>query len=88
MIIMVDFPGGSDCEESAYNAGNSGFPISGSGMSLGEGNGYLRQYSCLENTMDRRSLVGYTPWGHKESDMTQRLSNNCHQAHLLVEGCL
>ena len=25
------------------------------------------QYSCLENSMDR-SLVGYSPWGHKESD--------------------
>ena len=22
----------------------------------------------------RRSLVGYSPWGHKESDMTERLS--------------
>ena len=53
MIIMVGFPGSSDCEGPAYNAGNSGFPISGSGMSLGEGNGYLHQYSCLENTMDR-----------------------------------
>ena len=21
----------------------------------------------------RRSLVGYSPWGHKESDMTERL---------------
>ena len=22
----------------------------------------------------QRSLVGYTPWGHKESDMTERLN--------------
>ena len=22
----------------------------------------------------QRSLVGYSPWGHEESDMTQRLS--------------
>ena len=27
--------------------------ISGSGRSLGEGNGYPLQYSCLENSMDR-----------------------------------
>ena len=27
--------------------------ISGSGRSLGEGNGYLLWYSCLENSMDR-----------------------------------
>ena len=23
---------------------------------------------------DERSLVGYSPWGHKESDMTERLT--------------
>ena len=27
--------------------------IPGSGRSPGEGNGYLLQYSCLENSMDR-----------------------------------
>ena len=32
------------------------------------------QYSCLENPMNKRSLVGYSPWGHKESDMTQHPS--------------
>ena len=26
------------------------------------------QYSCLEISMDRRA---YSPWGHKESDMTE-----------------
>ena len=24
----------------------------------------------------QRSLVGYSPWGHKESDMTEQLNNN------------
>ena len=28
----------------------------------GEGNGYSLQYSCLENSIDRRSLAGYSPW--------------------------
>ena len=37
--------------------------------SPGEGNGNQLQYSCLENPIDR-SLVGYSPWGCKESDMT------------------
>ena len=41
-----------------------------SGRSPGEGNGYPLQYSCLENSMDR-GLVGYSPWGHKELDMTE-----------------
>ena len=27
--------------------------------------------SCLENSEDRRSLRGYTPWGCKESDTTE-----------------
>ena len=30
-------------------------------------------YSCLENPMDGEALVGYSPWGHKESDTTERL---------------
>ena len=44
--------------------------ISGSGRSPGVGNGTLLQYSCLKNSMDR-SLVGYSPWGCKESDMIE-----------------
>ena len=26
----------------------------------------------------QRSLVGYSPWGHKESDMTQRMKTHRH----------
>ena len=46
------FPGSSDGEASAYNAGDPG-SIPGSGRSPGEGNGNPLQYSCLENPMDR-----------------------------------
>ena len=42
--------------------------------SPGGGNGNPLQYSCLENPHGLRSLVGYCPWGHKESDMTEQLS--------------
>ena len=45
--------------------------ILGSGRSPGEGNGNPLQYSCLENPHGQRSPVGYSPWGHKESDMTE-----------------
>ena len=31
--------------------------------SPGEGHGNLLQYSCLENSMDKKSLEGYRPWG-------------------------
>ena len=48
----LGFPGASDGKESAYNAGDLG-AMPGSGRSLGEGNGYPLQYSCLENSMDR-----------------------------------
>ena len=44
----------------AYNAGDLG-PISGSGRFSGEGNGNPLQYSCLEKSHGRKSLVGYSP---------------------------
>ena len=35
------------------------------GRSPGGGHGNPLQYSCLENPMDKRSLVGYSPQGSK-----------------------
>ena len=43
----------------------------GLGRSPGEGQGNPLQYSCLENPTDKRSVVGYSPWGCAESDMTE-----------------
>ena len=40
----------------------------------GGGHGNLLQYSCLENPHGWRSLAGYSPWGRKDSDMTEWLS--------------
>ena len=48
----TDFPGGSVVKNLPANAGYLGL-IPGSGRSLGGGNGNPRQYSCLENPMDR-----------------------------------
>ena len=45
------FPGGSEVKASAPNVGDPSL-IPGSGRSLGEGNGYPLQYSCLENPMN------------------------------------
>ena len=42
-----------------------------SGRSPGGGNGNPFQYSCLENPHGQRSLVGYSPQGHTESDTTK-----------------
>ena len=52
LVSLTGFPCGSDGRESACSAGDLG-SIPGSGRSLGEGNGYPLQYSCLENSMDR-----------------------------------
>ena len=39
--------------------------------SPGDGNGNPLQYSGLENPHGQWSLVDYSPWGRKESDMTE-----------------
>ena len=61
------FPGGSDGKASACNAEDLD-SIPRLGRSPGEGKGYPLQYCGLENSMD------YSPWGRKESDMTEQLS--------------
>ena len=66
-------PGGSDSKESACNAGGLG-SIPGLGGSPGGGHGNPLQCSCLENLHGQRSLAGYSLWGCKELDMTERLS--------------
>ena len=69
------------------SAGHMGL-IPGSGRSPGAGNGNLLQYSCLGNPMDR-SLVGYSPWGCKESDATEQLSMCTQQllVYILLSQC-
>ena len=64
------FASGSDGKESACNVGNLG-SLPGLGRSPGEGNGNPLQYSCMENSHGQRSLMGYSPWGCKESDTTE-----------------
>ena len=70
--FRLGFPGGSVGKESTCNTGDVGDAglISGLGRFPGGGNGNPFQYSCLENSMDRRSLVDCCPWGCKESDTT------------------
>ena len=70
--IYDGFPGGSDGKESACNAGDLGL-IPGWGRSSGRGHGNPLQYSHLENPHGQRSLAGYGPRGHKESDTTEQL---------------
>ena len=64
LTTTLGFPDGSVVKNPPANAGDTD-SIPGSGRSPGEGNGNLLQYYCLENSMDRRSLAGYNPWGNK-----------------------
>ena len=57
---------GSDGKEFASNAGDLG-SIAGSGRSLGEGNDYPLQYSCLKNSTEepgRLQSMGSQRVGH------------------------
>ena len=69
----MSFPGGSDGKESAGNEEDLG-SIPGLGRSPRGGHGNPFQYSCLDNPHGQRSLVGYSPWGHKESDTAEQVS--------------
>ena len=44
------------------------------------GHGDPLQYSCLENSSPQRSLVGYSPLGHKQSDTSEAAEHACMHA--------
>ena len=63
----MGFPAGSVIKNPSANEGAAG-SVPGSGRFPGGGNGVPFQYSCLDG---QKSLVGYSPWGHKELDMIE-----------------
>ena len=75
------YSGGSDGKETVCNVGDLGL-IPGSGRSPGGGDPL--QYSCLENPHGQRSLAGYSPWGHKVSDMTGRVKHQYPAQQILI----
>ena len=80
VFSAVCFPDGSVVKESACQCRrHRRYQFNpGSGRSPGGANGNPLQYSCLENPIDR-NLMGYSPWGHKESDTTEQPST--HRKH-------
>ena len=64
------FSGSSVVKNPPANAGNTSL-ITGSGRSPGVGNGNPPQYPCLDKFHGQGNLVGYSPWGHKELNMTE-----------------
>ena len=63
--VFLGFPGGSDGKEATCNARDLG-SIPGLGGSPGGGHGNPLEYYCLENPHRLKSLMSYSPWGHKE----------------------
>ena len=70
IIYTWGFPGSSDSKEFTCNTGDLG-SMPGLGRSPGGGDGNPLQYFCLENPHGQRSLVGYSPEGLQELDMTE-----------------
>ena len=62
--------------------------IPGLGRSPGGGCGNPLQYSCLENPQGQRSLAGYSPWDHKESDRTVPLNTAQHELSSVLSSPL
>ena len=67
--VFLGSPGGSAGKESACKVGDLGL-IPGLGRSPGEEKGYPRQYSGLENPMDRGGWWATARCVAKESDTT------------------
>ena len=66
------FPGSSDGKESACNVGDLG---SNPGLEDPLEKGIATHSSILAGKFHgQRSLTGYSPWGHKELDTTERLT--------------
>ena len=63
---------GSEVKASACNAGDRG-SIPGSRRSPGDGNGKPTPVFLPGESHGGMSLVGYSPWGCKESDTTELL---------------
>ena len=82
---MKGFPGSSDGNESACNAGDLGL-IPGSGRSPEEGNGNPLQYSCLENPHGQRSLGGLQAIGSQRvrHDRATETSKGNENSHILL----
>ena len=75
--LLLGFPCGSDGKESACNAGDSG-------SILGQKIPWRRKWQSTPVFLPRefheqRNLVGYCPWGRKESDTTAPATNHEEQ---------
>ena len=75
--VFLVFPGGSDGKESACNVGGLCL-IPGLERSPGGWQWQPTPVFLPGEFHGQRSLAGYHPWSHKESDTTKRLSTAQH----------
>ena len=81
IYLFLGFSGSASGKESVRQCRRHEMRVRslGWGRSPRVGNGNPLQYSCLENPHGQRSLAGYSPRSHKESDMSEHPST--HTAH-------
>ena len=72
LLLRYSLPSGSEGKASAYNAGDLG-SIPGLGRSPGRRKWQPTPVFLPGKSHGRRNLVGYSPWGRKELDTTERL---------------
>ena len=85
-IDILGFPVGSEVKASASNTGDLGL-IPGLGRSPGERKWQPILVFLPGESHGQKNLVGYSPRGRKESDMTERLhftSLYCCRAHKVI----
>ena len=89
-MSITGVPRGSMVKNLPVNAGNTGDP--GSMPGLGRYPGvetatHSRILAWKISWTEERSLAGYSPWGHKESNTTERLSaQHTHNYNYLSVG--
>ena len=69
--IHLGFNGGLDSKKSDCHVGELGLTPE---LGRSPGEGHSHSYSWLENHHGQSSLVGYSTWGRKELDTTERIS--------------
>ena len=89
ILYLHSFPGGSDGIESACNVGDLGL-IPGLGRSPWRRKWQLTPVFLPGKSHGQSSLVGYSPWGRREWDMTEwqtlKLSLSLHIALMSARG--
>ena len=81
----MGFPGGAVVKKLPANTGNveDARSIPRLRRSPRRGSGNPLQYSCLKNSTVRGAWQAtYSPWGHKESDMTEQLRTHIYILHI------